>query len=227
MASRSPLDVRPLDDRRVLAPDVFNSSTFEQLLNELSLGYEVRGDNLPGKSAPRYLEPVAKTNLSLTSGSGGLTQAMVGLSVGVSDLPLEDYLDWKILSKAYADAYRLSFARAMVDVLGTGFESSQISTGQSHVTSEAVVLEPVFVYIVEGFLGLVSIATLALLYLTCTRMRKLRTDPNTIASIMAIVSDSQSLLTEFSELDCCTLDDVQNAVGHKRYKLVYDGSSNR
>jgi hypothetical protein len=152
---------------------------------------------------------------------------MVALSVGVGDLPLEDYLDWKTLSGSYADAYRLSFARAMVDVLGTEFQSSQNTTGEVRMTTEAVVLEPVFVYIVEGFLGVVSVTTLALLYLTCTRIRKLRTDPNTIASIMAIVSDNQHLLAEFSELDCCTVDDVRDAVGHKRYKLVYDGASNR
>jgi hypothetical protein len=211
----------------LLAPNVFNTSTFEELLNAGSLGYEVRGDTLPAKSTPGYLESMAKTNLSLTSGAGALTQPMVGLSVSVGNHPLEAYLDWKILSKSYADAYRVTFARAMIDVLGDNFQSSNNTTGEAQVITEAVVLEAVFVYIVEGFLGVVSLATLALLYLTCSRTRKLRTDPSTIASVMAIVADNEPLLSDFSELDCCTVEDMQTAIGQKRFKLVYDGSNNR
>ena len=226
--SKSPLEVHPLSDKQLLARDIFNTSAFEELLNAQTLAHEVRGDVLPATSTPSYLEVMAKTNLSLTSGAGAITQPMVGMAVGVADRPLEDLLDWKVLSKAYADAYRLIFARAMVDVLGNEeFQSVDSTTGERRMTTEAVVLEPVFVYIVEGFLGVVSVATLALLYLTCTRTRKLRTDPSTIASIMSIVSDNQPLLSDFADLDCCTWEDVQNAIGQKRFKLVRDGPSNR
>jgi hypothetical protein len=227
MITHSPLSVRPLSDKQLLAPDIFNASTFEELLNAGSLGYEVRGDVFPAKTTPGYLESMAKTNLSLTAGAGSLTHAMVGLSVSVGNHSLEAYLDWQILSKSYADAYRVMFARAMVDVLGDKFQSTNTAIGERQVTTEAVVLEAVFVYIVEGFLGVVSLATLALLYLTCSRTRKLRTDPSTIASVMAIVADNEPLLSEFSDLDCCTLEDMQNAIGHKRFKLVRDGPNNR
>ena len=221
--NQKPLNILPLEEKQLLAPDIFNTSTFEELLNAGSLGYEVRGDNLPAKSTPSYLEPLATSNISLTSGGGGLTQAMVGLAVGVDNQPLEGYLDWKVLSKSYADAYRLVFARAMVDVLGNDFQTSKNVMGERQIRTEAVVLEPVFIYIVEGLLGVVSLATLALLYLSLSRKRNLRTDPSTIASVMSIVADNQSLLSDFADLDCCTVDEVQSKLGHRRFKLVHDG----
>jgi hypothetical protein len=224
--TKTPLNIRTLGDKQRLAPEIFNSSTFEELLNMGSLNYEVRGNNLPAKSVPRYLESIAKTNISLTNGFGGFTQSMVGLSVGVSNQPLEDYLDWRVLSKAYADAYRLIFARAMVDVLGDEFQSSKDTVGEGRVTSEAVILEPVFVYVVEGLLGVVSLAALALLYLSWVRTRKLRTNPSTIASIMSLTADSQPLLSEFGKLDCCIMEDLEHAIENRCFKIVGDGSSN-
>jgi hypothetical protein len=77
---------------------------------------------------------------------------------------------------------------------------------------------------VVGFLAVVSVATIALLVLSLTRRRNLRTDPSTIASIMAIVADNHPLLSDFADLDCCTMEDVQKILGDKRYKLVNDDS---
>ena len=153
---------------------------------------------------------------------------MVGLAVAVGNRSLEDYLDWKVLSKSYADAYRLIFARAMVEVFNAStmaaFSTSDGILGQQRVMTEAVVLEPVFVYIVEGFLGVVSLCTIALLYLTLTRKRNLCSNPSTIASVMSLVADCQPLLADFQSLDCCTIDEITEKIGERRYKLVDDGS---
>ena len=174
-------------------------------------GYEVRGDNLPLKSLPDYLERVAATNISVGTGptGGGFVQPMVGLSLAVSDRSLDAYLDWRVLSKSYADAYRLLFSRAMVDILGGDFKTFEPSTGEQQYSTQAVVIEPVFTYIAEGLLGVILIATLALLYLSVTRTRKLHSDPSTIASIMSLVADNEALLADFEDLDCCTMEEVQ------------------
>jgi len=84
------------------------------------------------------------------------------------------------------------------------------------------VLEPVFTYIVEGLLGVVSLATIALLYLSLTRERNLRADPSTIASVMSLVADNQSLLSDLQNMDCCTTEEIEERLRLRRYKLVND-----
>ncbi|KAH7079533.1 hypothetical protein FB567DRAFT_124050 [Paraphoma chrysanthemicola] len=219
--TKAPLSINPVGDRQLLAWNAFNTTFFESVLNSGSVGVEVRSDSLPARTIPKYFETVANTNLSMSSGAA-MMQPMVGLALGTSTRPLEDYTDYKALAKAYADAYRLLFARAMVDVLGSEVRDPKQTMGEQRITTEAVVLEPVFVHIVVGLLGIVSIAAIALLVLSCRRKRNLRTDPSTIASVMAIVADNEPLLSDFSDLDCCTMEDVQKIIGPKRYKLVND-----
>jgi hypothetical protein len=227
MVTRAPLKLELLGDKEVLPWNIFNTTMFETLLNAGSLGDEVRRDVLPAKSLPKYIDTIARLrngSLSLTSGAGSVVPPMVGLAIGAGRDPLENYLDWKTLSKAYADAYRVIFARAMVDVLGNDFATFQETHGQQQITSEAVVLEPVFVYIVEGLLGVISLATIALLVLSFLRRKSLRTNPSTIASVMSLVADSEPLLLDFADLDCCPVEDMHQIVGEKRYALIDDGS---
>jgi hypothetical protein len=121
----------------------------------------------------------------------------------------------------------LMFARLMSDILGNDFRTSKNVDGQQKVTGEAVVLEPVFVHIVVGFLVIVSVGSLALLVLSSSRRRTLHTDLSTIASVMALVADNQTLLSDFAELDCCTWEDLHKILGQRRFKLVNDGSGTR
>lgn len=223
--SKTPLKVTVLEDKQLLSRDIFNATHWEAQITTGSSSQEIRGKSLPMSAVPDYVEYMTMTNLSILTGpsGGGLVQRLVGLSLAVSALPLEDYLDWKVLSKSYADAYRLIFSRTMVDILGDSFASSEISTGIQQYTTEAVVLEPVFVYIVEGLLGAISLATIMLLYLSTTRTRNLYTDPSTIASVMSLVADSEQLLVDFSSIDCCAASELKTVLARKRFRLVHDG----
>lgn len=223
--TQSPIKVVPLEDKQPLNKDIFNATNWEAQMTTGSSGYEVRGENMPSISVPDYLEYIADTNVSIgtSTNGGGIVQRMVGLSLAVNELPLEDLLDWKVLSKSYADAYRLIFSRTMVDIMGDDFTTSDAITGYQQYTTEAVVLEPVFTYIVEGLLGAISLSTMMLLYLSMTRTRNLRTDPSTLASVMSLVADNEPLLLGFESLDCCTAPEVQKTLGEKRFRLVDDG----
>jgi hypothetical protein len=214
--------VEPIEDKESLPWDIFNTTNFEAMLNSASLGIKVRGDVLPSSQMPTYVETLTNTTLSIISERGELTQPMVGLALGTPNRPMGDYLDWRVMSEAYTDAYRLLFARAMVEVLGPMSTSFELNFGEQRMISEAVVLEPTFVHIVVGILGVVSLATFALLVLSFIRKRDLRTDPNTIASIMALVADNHRLLSDFADLDCCTEEDYNKFLSHKRFKLVND-----
>jgi hypothetical protein len=214
------LKTEPLALKESLPWNVFNATDFEALLNSGSLGIKVRADVLPTANIPRYLETVATTNLSLITGNGGTLPSMVGLALATGSRPMEDYLDWKNMSEAYSAAYQLLFARAMVDVLDYNVPLSIPVEGRQDITSQAVVLEPLFVHLVVGFLSMVSIATIALLLLSLIYKRNLRTDPSTIASIMAMVADNRNLLLDFADLDCCTVEDTEKSLAQRRFKLV-------
>lgn len=232
--TKRPIKVIPLADKQPLEPSMFNSSSFEVLLTAGYLNIDVRDDTLPSRTAPKYEESIAGTELSLVTGSGSwAVQPMIGLVVAVGKRPLEDYLDWKLLSESFADAYRLIFARAMVEILDNpslgdaSAGSTKEARGEQQITAEAVILEPVFVYIVEGLLGMVSLSTIALLYLSLTRRKNLQSNPGTIASIMSLVSDSQPLLSDFEDLDYCTVVEIEEILGQKRYKLVNNDTGTR
>ena len=111
----------------------------------------------------------------------------------------------------------------MVDVLAIDPQQTKEVQGQRSVVTEAVLLEPVFVHIVAGLLGVVSAATIALLMLSIIRERNLQADPSTIASIMALAADNLPLLSDLACLDCSTMEDMHNFIGPRRYKLVNNG----
>ena len=87
-----------------------------------------------------------------------------------------------------------------------------------------MVLEPVFVYIVEGLLGAVSLIAIAILYLMVTRRKNLHFDPSTMAAVMALVADNEPLLSDFQDFDCCSTDQMTQYLSQKRYKLSSNGS---
>jgi hypothetical protein len=130
MLTKAPLTVTALADREPLEWDVFNTTNLEMIMNSGST-VKVRGDALPTMSLPDYRDEVARLNLTLAPS----LMPMVGLAIGASTRPLGEYLDWQVLSKAYADAYRLLFVRAMVDVLNNGTEIIKEVPGQQHTTS--------------------------------------------------------------------------------------------
>lgn len=212
---------------------MFNATWFETFLTSNSMGFEPQRDvvatskMVPGSSFPFYWDTIAETNLSLNTGFGSVLPATTGLALGYGNRSLEEYLDWQNLGKAYNDAYQLLFARAMVDVLDVQPEATRLVQGQQKVKTEAVVLEAIFVHIVAGLLGVVSVATIVLLALSCIRQRKLHVNPSTIASIMTLVADSEPLLSDLASMDCCKMEDIQRILGPKRYMLSHDDSGAR
>jgi hypothetical protein len=225
-----PLVVQPIGEKETLPENIFNATWLEELINGGVVMNDIIGDALPTRRSPKYMETLAETNVSITTGGSGgaLVHPMVGMAVAVGERPLEDYLDWGVLAQSYGDAYQLMFASAMKEVLNTvAFNSSDKITGQTRASTEAVLLEPVFVYIVEGLLGAVSLATSVLLCLLILRSRCLQFNPSTIAAVMSLVSDDQRLVSDFQDLDCCTADRLKSVISHRRYKLINDGYRSR
>ena len=113
----------------------------------------------------------------------------------------------------------------MTDILETDFSSDRSEVmGIRKIQTEAVTLEPIFVYIVEVFLGFVSFAAISLLYMERSdrRRRMLQTDPVAIAAVMSITANSAPLLSAFGDLDTCSKDYLDQKLSNARFKLEND-----
>ncbi|KAL1593815.1 hypothetical protein SLS60_010547, partial [Paraconiothyrium brasiliense] len=217
-ANKHPVRVVPLGPKQPLTEtkNIFNTTLMEMLLNGGIPPNPPRENELPSRKVPNFIEHVMEKGLTWPSDR----QPMVGFSTMIDDTPLEDFLDWKVLAQTYAKAYRLVFARAMVEVLDPSFTSLKEVAGSRSIATGSVVLEPLFTYIVIGFLCVIVVATIVLLFLSTTRTLNLRSDPSTIGTVMGLVTDSKTLLRDFEDLDCCTLEQIQQSVQQKRYQLV-------
>lgn len=162
----APTNVNLIGGRRPISPGLFNSTVFEDTLASGERQIQTRQDSLPGISIPRHPEDLYDMDLTpaVFATPPIMTTVMSHAKAGLPDL-----LEPEKLSQAYETVYRLFFARAMTDILRPDFTvAARVTAGQLHSRTEAVVLEPVFVYLVESLLGVISLAILALMYIGFT-----------------------------------------------------------
>lgn len=95
------------------------------------------------------------------------------------------------------------------------------------MTTNAVVLVPLFVYTVHGLLGLTSVSTIVVLYLSMTKERRLRSNPSSIASVMSLVAESETLLMGFKARDRSTAEQMEETLKDKKFKFVHEGPRSR
>lgn len=245
--TQTPSAIVSLGARRPLSSDLFNTTVFEQTLasgvraEEISYGQKERDSNMPGRNMPQYLEGLANRDLTPFQTWTAVKDLppMSAMALTNSSSSTEDFLDPKVLGQAYESAYQLLFARTMTGFLETNsFSQSGRTNGRRLVHSEAVTLEPTFVYIVEALLALLSVAMIVLFYYAI-RLRtesKLIDDPGiftlwnscmvlfltlsgSIAAVMALVADETVLLSQFETLDCCPKKTFVRQVKNGTYSL--------
>jgi len=155
-----PQNISLSSTRRKISAEVFNATVFEETLASGTRLLQTRQDNLPMSTLPRYLENLYNTDLTPSTASPMMTTVM---SVSKDRLP--ELLDSEKLASAYEIVYQLFFARAMADILNPNVSTptSTKSPGSFRTQMEAVVLEPIFTYMVEGFLAVISMAAIALI----------------------------------------------------------------
>jgi hypothetical protein len=183
-STQTPLHTLHLGPKEPLPSDLFNKTLFETTLNSGSQLITERNNTLPGSTIPRYMDGLHATELSAFTGAEESRieelPPMAAMAAVTSERPMMDYLDEKALAESYEMAYRLLFVRAMTDVLVTNFSSdTEEILGQRRVGSQSLVLEPLFTYLVEVQLGIVSLLAAILLYMNIVgrSQRKLLYDP--------------------------------------------------
>jgi hypothetical protein len=195
-----PENVSVVSTERKISAEVFNTTVFEETLASGIRLLQTRQDNLPLISLPRYLEKLYDTDLTPSVASPMMTTVM-----SVSKDHLQELLDPEKLARAYEIVYQLFFARAMADILKPDVSTSSPRriTGSYQTQMEAVVLEPIFTYLVEGFLAVISVAAIVLIYIGYIgqRSRALVDDPGKYRAYRKL-----SLLLTFSFSGLCHVD---------------------
>lgn len=173
---KTPIKVKILGPKTSLIEQMFNTSMFEHTLMSSYGGRQDlhdRSNGLPDMTIPRYLSGLYDSELTPFMDWGntemGLHQ-LAAMVLSTSDHKLEDFLDSQVLAKEFEKAYRLLFARAMNSILKSDFSKATTSTiGRRDQHFQAVILQPVFTYIIEALLALISISMFALLFFSVTR----------------------------------------------------------
>ncbi|KZM28707.1 uncharacterized protein EKO05_0009920 [Ascochyta rabiei] len=218
--TRAPINITTTSGKRALPAEKWNSTYFEQQMNTGQLNEFIRGA-LPLDKWPDQLETISTHPVSLINFATDI-QPMAGYIIGASQRPLEELLDSRALAAAYESVYRIVFARSMVQILDQDFTTTFNSSGRYDYEAAAIVVVPVFTYIVEGLLGFVSVCGIILLLISLKLTWKIRSDPATIASIQSLVADNTTLLQEFSALDRASMDEIETSLKDKKFKLDCD-----
>jgi hypothetical protein len=191
--TRAPLEMTPFGPERPLRSEMFNRTSFEQTLASGRHPYLSRVNRLPAETVPRYLEALRDADITLEDAYitkqelGGELPSMLAMTMTLAkENPLSALLNPQKLAEAYKAAYRLLFASAMTDVLKTNFSfGTREIRGQRMIKMEAVVLVPVFVYLVVGLLIAVSTSLIAMLLISIVQNGhlELRYGPGTLRAM--------------------------------------------
>ncbi|KAF1847952.1 uncharacterized protein K460DRAFT_363966 [Cucurbitaria berberidis CBS 394.84] len=222
-STQRPLKIEAKSEKVPLPAETWDSKFFEDQMNG-GKQEQIR-DTLPLKYWPDQLETLSTVPLSLAP-EGLALVTMAGLVVGASQRSLADLLDPEALRAAYETTYRIIFARSMVEILDQKFTNTRTVNGSTEHMTAAVVVVPVFTYLVEGLLGFVSLCSIALIVISIRRKWSLHSDPATIASVMALVADNPTLLGDFTKLDGANKERFEESLKDKKFQLEYNERGN-
>ena len=217
--TRLPLKVKAKGPKQKLPADMWFSYTLDYEMNRGESAVVLnRKGALPLRHWPDQREQLADTQLSAVDFNTALSP-MAGLAVKAGGHALEDLLKPEALKDSYEKAYRILFSRSMVEILDKNFLKTQPGTGTKTYATGVIVAVPVFVYIVQGLLGFISICALFLMIISTRRKWNIYSDPATIASIMSLVADSPDLLEKFRQLDSESMEEFERYLREKSFGL--------
>jgi hypothetical protein len=214
------LNFTALGDPKPLPANLFNVTSFEAAMSTGS-GNSTQRSDFPTQKWPSQASFLLDMPLNIA-----YLPEMTPFALGALQRPLDDYLNGTVLQESYQAAYRLLFARQMVDVISKSINTSAVSLGQRSYTTQAVVMVPAFAYVAEGFLGAIALLALSLLYLSWRRQCNLVSDPASVSATMAISGSCERLLNLFSKCDRLAAKELEDELGSRRFQLRADRDSN-
>lgn len=202
MPDKAVLSVRSVGKKLPLPDDLFNTSTFEWAM---SSGQE----EFPARNGyPKIGFPDQKVHLQQMPLNLAYLPKMAPFAIAAYQQPPEAYLDAETLRLSYQAAYRLLFARQVVDILHKNLDPATSKLGKVSYSAQAVVVVPGFAYAAEGLLVIVAVVTLCLLIINVRRNIGLHEDPGTIEALMDLAHNNVEIVRVFSRLAGCTTEQL-------------------
>ncbi|THV67308.1 hypothetical protein D6C81_06928 [Aureobasidium pullulans] len=214
--SMSVLNIAAIGPKEPLPADLVNITDFEW---SLSQGYEVNNNRgqYPTSTWPTPYDqlhshfPELYWDIYLPT--------LASFALGAYQRPVADYLDPEVLKDSYQAAYRLLLARKLADILLSDFEDGKQSPGTRHYSTQALIMVPTFVYVVEGLLAMTIVAALTVISIPSWRKTNLVSEPASLAAMMALSGNDSRLVQTMSGKDCATSTELENSYRHTTFAL--------
>lgn len=219
-----PISVRGRGPKLPLPDDLFNASSFEWAMSSGQEQEPVRGPY------PVTGFPEQKTHLQDFPLNLAYLPKMASIAIGANPLPAEEYLNADQLAQSYRKAYRMLFARRMVDILNQELNMSKVNGGSMPAVSyetQAVVVVPEFIYAATVILAVVAVLGFTLLFHLWMRPNKLNAEPGSIRALMSLTKGSAETVVTLSGLDRSSAKELRTAVADIRFALAGADSSSR
>lgn len=209
--SRSVVGIAAIGPKVSLPGDMFNITNFEMSLS--SGGVPSNGTGSPFEEWPNSRAHLQDMELDLST-----IPVMTTLAIAASRKSAEEYLNPKLLHNSHEAAYRLLFARQMVDILKAGNATNASIAGTRHYDTQAVVVVPGFAYAAEALLAVIAVLGICILFLRNQRLALIG-DPASIAAQMSLATSSIAIIDQFSSLDQASEKVLEDRISKERYQL--------
>jgi len=138
---------------------------------------------------------------------------VIGLSPGKK---FNDFRDPMTLRNGLDKMHKLLFSNALETLLVSDSGGEEV-VGNRAVRGIGIVVIPLIAHILAGFLGLVVVCLGGVFLVSYNRQNNLASDPDTLGTKMALVTHSETLLTDFNGTDECPAPDL--CIEPRKYKL--------
>jgi len=180
---RTILEIMPLGTPEPLADTLFNISNFEYILGTGAAVKSQRADI--SKTSSAIFQRTRLQDMLIT---GNLTDGnMVGYAFGMTRLAPSDYLNPTTLASSFEKAHQLLFSLAVGTLLSTSSHGPDQRRGSIQSPANTIFIVRTLALLVESFLGLVTILTIALLYKSRVRPSQLRYDPACLNDMVGMI----------------------------------------
>ena len=168
---------------------------------------------------PKYFPSQAPDSISrfedwgLSLDSTEQISYVIGLSTGKK---FDDFRDPMTFRNGLDKMHKLLFNNALETLLMDDSGGEEV-VGKRVVTNIGIVVVPLIAHILAGFLGLVVFCLGGVFFVSYNRQNNLPSDPDTLATKMALVAHSETLLRDFNGTDECPAPDL--CIKSRKYKL--------
>ncbi|KAK6441918.1 hypothetical protein LTR95_001835, partial [Oleoguttula sp. CCFEE 5521] len=218
---RQVMSVTPIGEKQVLPADLFNTTVFEWAMGSGNSNQDARGD-FPTSGFPQQVTQLRDLPLNQA-----YLPPMAPFALAAYQRPMDDYFHPEVLRLAYQSAYRLLFARQLVDILQPQLNMSTRIEGSRAYTTQAVIVVPGFAYAATALLVLVFGLSSCMAVYTSRRPCSLREDPGSIASMMDLASRSPDvgrMMVPFDRHSAAELTDQLQGVRLRLTSCTHDNS---